>query len=578
MPTNVIVTFTYNERMNPLSVNSQTFQVSPQATGIPVAASYTISSDGRSISVQPAAPLAASTTYTAVASGATDLVGHATFASTSFTTGPGAQTTGPTVAVLSPPDGSTDVPLNARVTARMSAAINAASVGADAIVVAANGAPVAGAVTVSGDRTIVFTPAAALTAATAYTVTVAGLTDLAGNAGQPSTTTFTTGAAPVTTNMTVTSVAPPNGATNVVVDIAVRITFARTVDPTTVSVSTVTLSTTTGNLSAGYQAAGNVVTVTPASPLPGNAQVNVQVNGVRDLAGNLGNFIFQSFRTAATIDTTPPTVLSVTPAPGTTGVGPNAPIVITFSESLNPATVNSNTLALFANGARFGFISSISQDNRTVFMSGGTMPAGSEVTIAATSAVQDVSGNPLADFTSTFRTGSGFDTSRPSVVGQRPGSGASGVGLTIPLVLFLNERIDPLSATGALHVSQNGQIAPGTVQVTGNGQVITFRPADPWAPNALIQVFVDSSARDANGNTLIPYQSSFRTADDPATTIPIVISTNPTIGSSGNARNIIVTLGFNVALDPSSVTDATVLFTGPDGQEDAALSSTHPAA
>jgi hypothetical protein len=53
--------------------------------------------------VQPAAPLATSTTYSAVASGATDLVGHATFASTSFTTGPGAQTTGPTVAVLSPP-------------------------------------------------------------------------------------------------------------------------------------------------------------------------------------------------------------------------------------------------------------------------------------------------------------------------------------------------------------------------------------------------------------------------------------------------------------------------------------------
>jgi hypothetical protein len=39
----------------------------------------------------------------------------------------------------------------------MSAAINTASVGADAIVVAANGAPVAGAVTVSGDRTIVHT-------------------------------------------------------------------------------------------------------------------------------------------------------------------------------------------------------------------------------------------------------------------------------------------------------------------------------------------------------------------------------------------------------------------------------------
>ena len=37
------------------------------------------------------------------------------------------------------------------------------------------------------------------------------------------------------------------------------------------------------------------MTVTPASPLPGNAQINVQVNGIRDLAGNFSNFIFQSF-------------------------------------------------------------------------------------------------------------------------------------------------------------------------------------------------------------------------------------------------------------------------------------------
>ena len=34
----------------------------------------------------------------------------------------------------------------------------------------------------------------------------------------------------------------------------------------------------------------------------------------------------------------------------TTAIGPNATVVLTFSESLNPATVSSSTFGLFANG------------------------------------------------------------------------------------------------------------------------------------------------------------------------------------------------------------------------------------
>src|SRR4029077_7946441 len=45
VPTNAVMTFTFNERMNPLTVNSQTFQVYPQATGIPIAGSYVVSTD-----------------------------------------------------------------------------------------------------------------------------------------------------------------------------------------------------------------------------------------------------------------------------------------------------------------------------------------------------------------------------------------------------------------------------------------------------------------------------------------------------------------------------------------------------
>ena len=154
------------------------------------------------------------------------------------------------------------------------------------------------------------------------------------------------------------------------------------------------------------------------------------------------------------------------------------------------------------------------------------------ITVTATSGVRDLSDNALADFTSTFTTTTAIDSGRPSVVGQRPGNGASGVAAAIPLVLFLNERLDPATAAGALHVSQNGAVVDGTVTVGGDGQVLQFEPAAPWTGNALIQVFLDGSATDLNGNSVNPYQSSFRTAPDPVTAAPVVTATSPSYGAT----------------------------------------------
>ena len=50
---------------------------------------------------------------------------------------------------------------------------------------------------------------------------------------------------------------------------------------------------------------------------------------------------------------TPPTVISVTPLDGSTGVCPNNGVVIsaTFSKAMNPATINASTFTLTLNGA-----------------------------------------------------------------------------------------------------------------------------------------------------------------------------------------------------------------------------------
>ena len=185
-----------------------------------------------------------------------------------------------------------------------------------------------------------------------------GFTDLAGNLVTPFTSSFTTGSSAVgdTTAPTVSAVVPANAATNVPVGSSVVVTFSEAVNPLTVGTGTVRISVSGAILAGSYVVNGAVVTFTPLTPFPGNATVSVSVSGVTDLAGNSNTGFNSSFTTAATVDTTPPTIVSVTPNNGATGIGLNGQVVVTFSKSMNRATLTScygsggfyNNVSLFA--------------------------------------------------------------------------------------------------------------------------------------------------------------------------------------------------------------------------------------
>ena len=569
VPTNALIQLTFNERIDPVTVNSSTWVVYPAATGVPIPGSYLVSVDGRSATFAPAAPLAPSTAYYNNVSGVADLVGQPAYSFTSFTTGAEALTTAPTVVTISPPNGAADVPINAKVSILLSAPISPVTLGSDSVTVSAGSTHVAGSLEVSADRqTLTFTPAVNLTVTRSYVVTVKDFADLAGNTVIPFGSTFTTGVegTPDAGPLTVTAVTPTAGAQDVPVNSTIVVTFNKSVSAVTVTTATVQVSYAgVSHVAGSFVVNGATVSFAPGTPLPGNTAVSVQVAGVQDFAGIGNDYFSSSFQTAAVADDVAPTVLSVTPNDGATGVGLNAQVVVIFSESLNPATVNNNTFALFANGSRFGGVSSLSADSRTVTLTGGTLPELSAVTLVISGAVQDLASNALADFTTAFTTTSAPDTQRPSVVSQRPGNGANGVAVSSRIVLFLTERLDESTVAGAVRVSQNGVLVDGTVQSTGNAQVVQFVPAQPWEFNALVQVFLEATALDLFGNSVVAYQGSFRTAPDPATTVPVVVGTSPVYGSVNVPINPVITLGYNVPLDPASVNAATVTLAGPNG-------------
>jgi RHS repeat-associated protein len=565
VPVNAVVQLHFSKPVIPWTVTASTFLIT-YGTNSMLTGTISVSTDGQTATLTPGGQLNSFTTYYVQATGGiTDVEGHALSGfGSSFTTGLATDTSGPTVVTVSPANGANGTPANVRVDLMMSAPLSAASVGSNAVALSAGGVPVTGTVTLSTSGTILtFVPANLLAASTTYTVTASGFTDQAGNAVVRFTSSFTTGTsgAANTTVPTVVSVSPVNGASGVSAGSLITLTFDEAVDATTVNDATVPISVSGigGVLAGGYRldSTGTVVTFTPLSPLPGNSTITVQVtSGVLDLSGNASNGFSSTFTTGTGTNTTAPVVTMLTPQNGATGIGPNAVVVLTFSESLNPGTINTNSFGLLANGNALVASISTSADNRVVTLTPYGLPVSGTITVLVTSAVTDLSGNALANFQSQFTTAA--TATAPAVVSQQPGNGATGVPLSTNLVLYMSEAMNASTVQTALQVSQNGAAVSGTTQATENGQVIQFTPSTPWQPGALVQVFLSPAAQSASGISVSNYQSSFTTLPDTSTTPPVLIATNPVAQVNVVPTNVVIDFAFNEALDPNALLPDTV--------------------
>jgi len=287
VPTNAVAEIEFSERINPVTVTDNTFFVERTTGGVvKVPGSVVVAADGLSARFTPDDRLATSTSYRVrTFSGITDLAGNtlsSTSVPSSFTTGTEEDVVSPTVAKISPVDGAVGVPVNARVAVQVSEPVRALSVDEGAILVSAGGSPVAGAVSVSSDRTrITFTPTDPLAVSTAHAVTVGGFTDRAGNAVVPFSSSFDTRVSDVadTDRPRVNSVRPGNGDMGVDIDTQIVVTFDEVIDSTTVSSVAVpiTVDGFSGQVGGSYAVNGAVVTFTPAGSLPGSALNTNQV-------------------------------------------------------------------------------------------------------------------------------------------------------------------------------------------------------------------------------------------------------------------------------------------------------------
>jgi len=578
--TNITPKLVFNKPLNPTTVNNSTFRMYLVDTGQWIPLTVTESTNGTTVTMVPQIPLLPNTRYHFQACcGYQDQNGNnGNQVDEYFWTNGGIAASGDLTVSVSPLNLATGIPLNAQVIVATSVPVDPTTVGQNAIQLLNGANPVAGTVTAPSAQQINFAPTSALLPGTTYTVKVNNFKDANGNAVTPSTTTFTTGAAASTGGFTLSGESPSYGASGVspAVTTTITLTFNQILDPATVNSNTLRVMNgwnSNYGLAGSWVINGNQAVFTPTSPYPPGGQIWVGTcNGPDDVLGDVYNngscWTQLTYFTVATgsPDTTPLTVVSVSPVNGATNVRPDSPVSVTFNKSINSNSVGSYNATLWAGqGLQDQGSVTMSGDGKTMTFSVGALYQGTTYTVLLPAGgISDPSGNTLATtFSSSFTVGTNPSTSNGTVVSPRPANNASGVPTNTLLTLYVSNPVNASTLAGNVVVTVNGAVYPGTLTAPANGYEVQFTPTTPFPNGATVQWWF-SNVYDTTNVAFTSASGYFYTAPttpNPATAQPTVVAVSPVYGTSTNVpTNTVINIEFNLPLDPTTVNSTNVAF------------------
>ncbi|MCA8950585.1 MAG: Ig-like domain-containing protein [Planctomycetes bacterium] len=465
-----------------------------------------------------------------------------------------------------PQDGAVQVPVDTAITLEFDTAVALDSLGDEDTWLRPLGGDtdVAGSYTVGGDgRTVTFRPQAPLAIETDYVFQLSGLTcDNSGRLLDQN----------VTFEFRTLDVTPPSlqqvsvveNATGVSRTGAFTFTFSEAIAKASLTPTSLALRDVFGATYAGSrQTSGNTVTFTPFSDLPGDRQLTLELSGtVTDRAGNgFGSTVTRTFMTEGDGDS--PSVLSMWPAPGKSGISPAVQPTYTFNESMDPGSVEPSSLSFqdqFGSVIPFGIHASddqrtlrveprvLLQPNRTytlAFLLGGA-------------GATDVSGNTLSA-TQALQFTTGTDTVPPAVTASTPTPGETRVSLNAILeVTFDGDLDDDWVNAATVRLTSAGEELASVVELAAPNvvRVVPVLELPTGADCTLTLQGGHEGLHDLAGNVMpADTEVSFSTAAD--SSLPRALMMPPD-GATGVPVGAHVSIVFDAPMDPSTMTSSTI--------------------
>jgi hypothetical protein len=533
VPSSTVVLAVFTEPMDPTTFDSSTFNVFAGDTAV----AGEIRTVGLTAIFDPTVDLDPLTLYTArVTNGVADVAGNAMVNDYvwTFTTAVSSDLTPPVVTSTVPADDAEGVAFGASIAAAFSENMDPDTLSTATVTLEQNGVRVEGSVVLTG-VTASFRPAALLLPNTPYTVTIdETVADTSGNElGADYEWSFTTGAIADTTAPMVTETSPSNDQAGVGFNASATATFTEPMDALTLNTVSVSVSDGTDDIVGAVTYMGNTVTFDPFNPLLPETTYTVLIDStVTDLSGNrmAANYEW-SFTTGQAPDTERPQIVETSPVDGAVSIASNAPLVATFSETMNPATVTSAEFRVF-NGTFEVPGTVVYAGLSATFTPTGGLNENSLYVARMASTVTDVAGNSmLRAYVWTFTTGITPDITAPFVASTQPVPDGGAVELPSSVVATFSEAMAPLT-TATFVLRQAGNPVAGTV--SNSGLTATFDPTDPLLPSTEYEAIVFRTATDAAGNPMLAdFSWTFTTGVTPDVRRPEISQTWPRNGTTG---------------------------------------------
>jgi hypothetical protein len=392
---------------------------------------------------------------------------------------------------------------------------------------------------------------------------------------------------------TVISVAPPDGAIDACPSTIVTATFSKAMNPATIiSPATTFTLTGPGGPVAGvvtYDASSNTAIFTPNNP-PGlalsTAYTATITTGATDTFGNTlaSNFVWSFTTGTKACAPGAPTVVSVTPPDLAVGVCLDTTVTATFSEAMNPLTINTTTFTLTGPGgtAVAGTVTYDGASFVATFTPTSLLVVSTQYTATITTGAQDLLGNSLASnkiwtFTTAaapcptgvplltagnfkILAGSTVTNTGPTTItggnlGLSPGSAVTGFPpgiLTPPAVMHVT---DPIAAQAQLDLTAAylyaAGLPPGT-SLPGNMSGLTFTPG-VWTNASSVMLSAGNVTLDAQGdaNAVFIFQIG--------STLTTIGSTQVVLAGGAQAKNIFWQVGSSATLGTNSIFYGTIM-------------------
>ena len=302
---------------------------------------------------------------------------------------------------------------------------------------------------------------------------------------------------------TVTSTIPSNEDINISISSNISANFSTQMDPSSITITSFTVKQGDLSLAGEVSYTDSTATFNPTeNMLPNTIYTATITTEVKNVEGTTmeTNYIW-SFTSGAIPDITAPTVTFTDPANNSTGIAINKLISVTYSESMDPASITSLTYTLKQETVTVPGVVTYAGLKAT-FAPTGNLEYSKDYIGSVTMGTKDLAGNALAAIYSfSFTTVQAPDIIAPVINLTDPQNNDTGVDVNKVVAVTFSEAMTASTINNTTFTLVQGA-NPVDGIVAYSGTTATFKPANALTAGTSYLATITTGAKDLAGNAL----------------------------------------------------------------------------